>query len=65
MSTVTLYTDAKALVDDLNNLRRGEKTFLYTHPSFEYVPVVLSISEYEFETAHASGIIIAKKVPVS
>lgn len=65
MSTVTFYTDTKSLVDDLNNLRLGKAVFLLTTPRSEYVPIVLSISEYEFEQAHAAVLIRVQKLPVS
>ena len=46
MSTITLWTDEKALVEDLAKLQRHEKTFLYLRGGGDTIPITLSISDY-------------------
>ena len=65
MSSVTLYTLPRTLVDDLARLECGAPANLFVTPDPEYVPIVLSLSEYVFSASIASSLVCAKKRPVS
>jgi hypothetical protein len=65
MSTVTLYTLSRTLVEDLAHLESGGTAFFFLNPDTGYCQIMLSSSEYALSGGGSPSVVRVRKRPVS
>lgn len=65
MSTVTVYTLTRTLVDDLARLESGGTTYFFMNPGPGYSPIIFPLSKYVLSGGGSSSVVQVRKRLVS